>query len=186
MVYRRQEDDPIYQMQYVEPIIRLFHLQMYMLGTIYKAHWGEEDGRQPASIKHFVKMLGKPTITTPKSKDFRTYGQFFDDMLDAYVITFASEALRADTVELFHQHLKHTDWCVLINDMVNVIFPATEGLSAVRRMRISGDGEDIALEDHDVLHENMKLFLQQGLPYKDFSATVKVGDSGHLEHIIRL
>lgn len=186
-VFRREEDDPKHQMRYIEPIIGLFHLQMCMLGTIYRAHWGDEDAREPASIKRFAKMLGKPAIIAPKPKDFRAYDRFFNDMLDAYVIAFAAEMLGADTVELFHQRLRDTDWRMLIKEMVESIFPVTEGLSVVRRMRTNGeDGEDIALQDRDVLHENLKLFLQQGLPYRDFSTAVKAGDSGRLEHIIRL
>lgn len=172
-------------MEYVEPVIGLFHLQMCMLGTIFKAHWGN-DGREPVSILRFVKLLRKPAINTPKPKDFRAYDQFFQQILEAHVISLAAETLNADTVELFNHRLRAANWRLVIEDMVDAIFPVCGGLSVVKRRRFCERGIPVPHQSRDILYENAILLLQQGLVYADYGAAVCAGDPGRLEHIIRL
>lgn len=184
-VYRRQEDDPINQMQFVEPVIGLFHAQMCLLGTIFKAHWGNEDGRDPATIKRFINMMGKSGMVSPKIKDFRAYDNFFNDLLDGYIIALGANMCNVGSVEDLARALKETDWERLIADMVDRIYPPGGGLTLVRSLRKdTTSGEALPDAQRDALFENYILLLSQGLPYRDFSAAVKAGDPGRIEHIL--
>ena len=178
--FRRQEDEPIHQLRFVEPVIGLFHLQMCILGTIYKAHWGSEEGREPASISRFVKLLGKPGILSPKVTDFRSYAQLFDQILDSYIIAIAAEKVKAVSEHDFHQRLGDTNWPRLIEAIVEDIFPADHGIARVHRMRYGSDGVEVPLVERDLPYEKFLLLCQQGLVYRDYSAAVSAGDTGRL------
>lgn len=131
-------------------------------------------------------MLGKPTITSPKPKDFRTYNQFFNELLDAHVITLAAELMFCKSVEDFHESLRTSDWRALIFSIVDIIIPLEHGFSAVRRLRCDQEGEPIAAHGRDITHENFVLFVQQGLVYRDFDTAVSAGDTGRIEHILSI
>ena len=156
-----------------------------MLGTIYKAHWGSEGEREPASIKRFVTLLGKPGILSPKVKDFRVYAHLFDEILDAYVITLAAEKMLAVSEQDFHERLCETDLPRLINAIVDDIYPLEyHGIARVHQMRHGADGAGVAMEERDIIFENSLLLCQQGLVYRDFSSAVSAGDPGRLKHIL--
>ena len=186
VAFRRQKDEPIHQLRFVEPVIGLFHLQMCILGTIYKAHWGSEEGREPAFISRFVKLLGKPGILSPKVKDFRSYAQLFDQILDSYIIPIAAEKVKAVSEHDFHQPLGDTNWPRLIEAIVEDIFPADHGIARVHRMRYGSDWVEVPLVEHDLPFEKFLLLCQQGLVYRDYSAAISTGDTGRLKHILSI
>lgn len=157
-----------------------------MLGTIYKAHWGSEGGREPASISRFAKLLGKPGILSPKVKDFRSYAQLFDQILDSYIIAIAAEKVEAGSEQDFHQRLRNTNWPPLIEDIVEDIFPADHRMARVYRMRYGLNGAEVSSTERDLLYENFLLLCQQGLVYRDYSAAVSAGDTGRLKHILSI
>lgn len=132
-------------------------------------------------------MMGKPGINAPKVKDFRLYDNFFNDLLDGNVIAMLAELVGADSLEDFRKRLAVTNWEALIDGLVDLIYPIDYGLTVVRTLRKhETSGEDIPDEQRDVLNENILLFCAQGLPYRDFSASVKAGDTGRIEHILSL
>ena len=82
---RRRRDLPHNQWSYAQPITGLFHQQWALLQTIYSAHLGRPDSRDPGSLNHLMTILGRAGISE-NVKTFDNGDAFLRTVYDAHVL----------------------------------------------------------------------------------------------------
>jgi hypothetical protein len=161
---------------YVEPSAGLFHLQMSVLGMLLNAHFGDE--KEVSSVSQYMKLLGRNSNifagkSTKKIKNFRACHELFNDILDGYLVAAVAEHYGAKSCADLHQHLEEKDWRGAIMEVEKRF--SDPGLVAKWRKQ----------EVRDIAHENVVLFIQHGLMYRDFTNSMRTGDSGRVLHCLK-
>ncbi|KAI5781360.1 hypothetical protein DFH27DRAFT_616856 [Peziza echinospora] len=154
---RLEEVKPADSLQWVEPVIGLFHLQMNILKMLMTSHWG--NGKEPASLNRFVMALGrnKSGGVDESVKNFRASDRFFNDVLDGQIISKVMSKLNVES--------------------------ETE---LVERMCFDGEGGKIPVEERDLVYENGLLFLQHGMSYREYAHAISCGDTGRVGCVLEV
>jgi len=156
----------------------MFHLEMAAMALVFKTHFKEM--QDIGSLSFWVEELGRDANKlwndhdSTKVKDFNQCQDFFDTILDGYLLSIICRFFCPGSrdVNTFHTSLPGMDAAALeagiqelaerfINFNITPAFRNPEG----------GD-------DRDYAYENMMLFAQHGLLLRTFRRAVKTGDAG--------
>jgi len=171
---------------------------------IYLAHMGRLDGRDPASLWKFVKMLGRTEITA-KCPNLNTAHDLLTQASEAHVLAALIERCGVTDLnslsEIIASGQRRTqveemgaDWLQLkfVDSLRDTATSKAEWSLHESQHAALGDGvrrkkptkSDLAsetLRHRDIVFENAILFLVHSLIYIDFHDAIRVGDSGRVE-----
>lgn len=173
------ESAPAHNLQCVEAATGLFHLMMAVLALLFKTHYGELD-KDIASLVVWLDELDRdiPRMWNGQKslvKDFRAAQDFFDTTLDAYIISAMARYYfpNQDHIEQFATALPAFSEDK-ITQMINNLAKALSDFNKVGKMR--------SREQRDPVHENVILFLQHGLIFRNCHLAMRLGDIGRVEN----
>lgn len=169
-------------LDFIEPVIGLFHLQMNVQQLISETFWGGEEGKDPASLKRFVTLVRNNRVKK-ESKDFRANKYFLSDVLDGFVMASYFHCTSTKTLDEFSTFVKdrlddddaETFWISVANSIVDGLYDAGVFSKMFNK----------EIEQRDYPIENSFLFMRDMLTMRDYEDAVKCGDPGRLELIIR-
>lgn len=176
---RRSESASDQNFQYIEAAAGLFHLSMAVLGVLFKTHYGTLD-TDVASLLVWLDELQRDiprmwNVQKQSVKDFHAAHDFFDTVLDAYIIAAmaAYQCPKADDIQSFATELPK-----LIEEelrtMITTVSAFLADFNKVGNMR--------SVEERDPVHENLILFLQHGLVWRNAILAMRQGDIGRVEN----
>ena len=149
---------------------------MSVLGMLLNTHFGDE--KEVSSVSYYWKLLGRHSNifagkSTKKVKNFQACHELFNDILDGYLVAAVAEHYGAISCDDLIQHLEGKDWREAIAEVEKRF--SVPGLVAKWREN----------EVRDITHENVVLFIQHGLMYRDFTKSMRTGDSGRVLHCLK-
>jgi len=208
----RVQDQKEYRMEWARTVPGLLHTRMAMIHMIYLTHMGSSDGRDPASLWKFVKMLGRTEISA-KCPNLNAAHDLLTQASDAHIFAaliewcgvadfnsqvseiVASGRWRTQVEEMVADWLQLNTVDVLrrkatseaiqrLHETQNV---TSQIRSAVRRKKLTkSDIESETLNHRDIVFDTTILFLIHSLIYIDFHDAIRIGDSGQVEKSLNI
>jgi hypothetical protein len=177
-----------------------------MIHMIHLAHLGGSDGRDPASLWKFVKMLGRTEITA-KCPNLNAAYDLLTQASEAFVLAALIERCGVTDLNSLSEIVASSRWRTQVQEMVvdwlQLEFvdglrdkATSEAIRSLRETQNIAEGTrggarqkkpskgDLELETsyrRDIVFENAILFLVHSLIYTDFHQAIRVGDSGRVE-----
>lgn len=168
-----------YQLNYIEAVAGLFHLQMSVLTLLFRTHFGAD--HDISSLRQWMKWLKRDSniysVKKGSIKNFRACHQFFNHVLDAHILAAVAAELRVDNCSDLCSKLESENW----REAVKRVTEKYSGLTLVSGWREEGKKPD---GKRDIVRENAVLFLQHGLMYRDFCDSMRCGDTGRVKHCL--
>lgn len=198
---RRQDVSRYERMEWVFPVLQLFHLQMTLCATILRNHYGSEN--IPGSLAWVAKLLKRKRVN-PDNFDYHSADDFLRITFDAMVLriwehrimeekgeegwTLESwgDEIRAETTHNCDIHTTlsvFTDFeCPCITKTMDDHLKCTAKPIIDEYLRNVNDPTK-NLNDLDI---NAALFIRDMIYYKELSGAIKSGDVGRLEEVLRM
>lgn len=112
----RKQDEPysFHQYNWVKPITRLFYLQINVLKFILEKLW---DGFNNCSTNDWYTGRLKQKNSVKDMKNFHICDDFFQLLVEAFIITFTMNTSSCKTINSFCTWLSKLDWPDHINKM---------------------------------------------------------------------
>jgi hypothetical protein len=207
----RIRDEKEYRMEWAQTVPGLLHTRMAIIHMIFLAHMGRPDGRDPASLWKFVRMLGRTEITA-KCPNLNAAHDLLTQVSEAHVLAALIERCGVTDLNSLSTTVASGEWRAQVEGMVTdwlqlnfvdglrdkAISQATQSLrekqrsdvgsaSAIRPKKIAKADLDAEIfRRRDVVFENALLFLVHSLIYTDFHDAIRCGDSGRVEKSLDL
>lgn len=167
------ECSPEKRLNYIEATVGLFHLEVAVLVMLFRGHGGSD--KEHGTLSHWIKHLkrNKNTLWDGQKqliKDFRACFDLFGHIVDGYLVGFVAERCGWTNGGLG----KAFEDTIDIQDTIAELAARLADFKQVETHRQS------AIAARDRLHENMILFLQQGLILRNFHNAMAHGDIGRL------
>ena len=169
------------KLDFIEPVMGLFHVQMNMLKLMIMTYWGRPDAKDPASLQHFLKMVGNNRVKRD-AKDFNGCLSFINDVLDAHVLSACFTAVGVHTLDGLAARIHDgANWTELVEHIAHRLY--TPALVHGWRCDLKNDDAEIPIRDgrRDLPLENAMLFMRDMLVFRDYESAVKDGDTGRIE-----
>jgi hypothetical protein len=166
-------------LQWAEPTMGMFHVQMNILAQIFKTHYGADTDRW--SLSRLIKVLGLDANkfwnkTESQVKDFNICFDFFNIVLDGCILA-AVSGLCFPKVETIGQLQTCVGSVLQPENMLAAITALSETLSDYRTVSSMRRAE---VPNRDIGAENLLLFLQEGLMLRHLTLAMRQGDSGRI------
>jgi hypothetical protein len=202
--FLRIRDFKEHRMLWAKTLAGMLHTRMALIHAIYLSHPGKPDGRDPASLSKFVKLLGRTKIKE-KCPNLNASHELLTQVCEGHVLAALIERTGADGFEGLRGKIASGAWREALDSMDDDWLR----LNYVDRLRgdarqaaeaATADTEPVAgesvkqtqarvkkattsaeMEKRDVVFENALLFMLQGLIYTDYHTAIRCGDSGRLE-----
>jgi hypothetical protein len=113
----RVRDAKEHRMQWARTVPGLFHTRMAMIHMIYLAHLGGSDGRDPASLWKFVKMLGRTEITA-KCPNLNAAHDLLTQASEAFVLAALIERCGVTDLNSLSEIVASGRWRTQVQEMV--------------------------------------------------------------------
>jgi hypothetical protein len=165
---------------FVEPVMGLFHLQMNVLKLSIGNYWGRADGKDLASLQHFVRMVGNNRVKKD-AKAFRACLFFVNEVLDSHILAACMTATGTSTIETLATKLETVDWAGLVEALAENI--CSNKVQSWRLDPQTGKRIQATSRDRDIPVENGML-LRDMLVFREYEAAVKAGDPGRIEKVL--
>src|SRR5436305_13511308 len=168
--YRQSECSSNKTLDYIESAAGLFHMQMAVLVMLFRVHFGCE--AEPCSLSRWIKDRKRSqnklwNHDRQLVKDFRRCQEFFDIVLDGYLLATMINYCNFESTE----EMKHNFGKVDVEYMIDNLSDFLVKFHIVHGNRAQEHGQDRA-------HDNLILFMQQGLVLRNFSLGMRQGDPG--------
>lgn len=174
-MYRQSESKPNRQLNYVDPITGLFHLEMSVLIMLYRTHLGKATDH--CSLDRWIEDAGRTRSRIWNSqkeivKEFRASQDYFETVLDGYILAAMANSCGFGDIPDLMANLTviSDDLAVNINNMAKHLVH----FGIISRMK------QVPAEKRDVPHESITMFMQHGLTLRSFKRAVRDGDSGRI------
>jgi hypothetical protein len=152
---------------------------MAVLALLFKTHYGVL-GKDIASLVVWLDELDRdiPRMWDGQKslvKDYRAAHDFFDTTLDAYLISAMARYYfpNQDSIEQFATDLPAFSQDK-ITEMINAIAKLLSDFDRVSKLR--------SLQSRDPVHENLILFMQHGLVFRNCHLAMRLGEIGRVEN----
>lgn len=198
LIKQRKRDFPEHRLQHMFRINGLLHVEMAIADMILQAHWGRKDRLDPASLSHFVAILGRNKIGEKKA-EFNATRAVEQCVWEGIVLAVIAKDLGVETYNDIEFRLREVDYSENIARVVDTYMPlrkvshmrkealrkAEESWEDIKRIPLK-EREGIQrskdkyvshceLEERDVGYKNLCLFLQHGCVQWMFHEDIKVG-----------
>jgi len=146
------------------PVLQLFHMEMLLCSTILSTHYGNVG--TPGSLAYFIPMLGRRTL----NREMPCY-YTADEFLRTIFSAMCTKLWRSKVGPYTRVHGPISDEAFEL--MINVTI-----------LELTKDGETL-FEYFSTTNANAILFIRDMAIYVEFCATIKTGDVGRLERILK-
>jgi hypothetical protein len=203
--FLRIRDFKEHRMLWAKTLAGMLHTRMAMIHAIYLSHPGRPDGRDPASLSKFVKLLGR-TRVKEKCPNLNASHELLTQVCEGHVLAALIERTGAGGFEGLRAKIASGEWREALNSMVDEDWlrlnyvdrlrgdarqaaeaatadaePVTGESAKQTQARIKKATTAAEMEKRDVVFENALLFMLQALIYTDYHTSLRCGDSGRLE-----
>jgi hypothetical protein len=205
--FLRIRDFKEHRMLWAKTLAGMLHTRMAMIHAIYLSHPGRPDGRDPASLSKFVKLLGRTKIKE-KCPDLNASHELLTQVCEGHVLAALIERTGAGDFEGFRDKVASGEWrkaveSIVDEDWLQLDFvdglredaqdQAKADIVAVGDSPVAGDTAKQAkdrkkqalkkaeMANRDVVFENACLLMLQALLYTDYHDSIRSGDTGRLE-----
>jgi hypothetical protein len=203
--FLRIRDFKEHQMLWAKTLAGMLHTRMAMIHAIYLSHPGRRDGRDPASLSKFVKLLGRTKIKE-KCLNLNASHELLTQVCEGHVLAALIERTGAGGFEGLRAKIASGEWREALNSMVDDDWlrlnyvdrlrgdarqaaeaatadtePVTGESVKQTQARIKKATTAAEMEKRDVVFENALLFMLQALIYTDYHTSLRCGDTGRLE-----
>ena len=152
---------------------------MAVLALLFKTHYGVL-GKDIASLVVWLNELDRdiPRMWDGQKslvKDYRAAHDFFDTTLDAYLISAMARYYfpNQDSIEQFATALPALSEDEIM-EMIHAIAKLLSDFNRVSKLR--------SRQSRDPVHENLILFMQHGLVFRNCHLAMRLGDIGRVEN----
>ncbi|KAF9896408.1 hypothetical protein BX616_007517, partial [Lobosporangium transversale] len=166
---RADDISSYHRLDWVIPVIQLFHLQMLLASTILRTHYGTAS--TPGSIAFNVSLLERKRVSLEKP-DFHATNELLRESFDALVQRAWELTLLSTNLEEFAEGV--SDEVLKIELMAKVD-------TLIDRFLLTGSLEIL----DGTTSRNSALFLRDMLFYLELSSAIKAGDHGRIEEILK-
>jgi hypothetical protein len=144
-------------------------MQMAVLLLLFRSHLGNESDL--CSLSRWIKELDRNgnkfwDKTDAQVKNFNACLDFFDIVLDGYILSAVASICDYNSLESFTRDFGNID----LGDMINRLAEVIVKFTIVDANRRKGIG--------DSAHDNFLLFLQHGVIFRNFNNAIRKGDPG--------
>lgn len=155
-------------MEWVVPVMQLFHMQMLLASLIFRTHYGQLS--TPGSLAYNVAMLGRKRVSLDKP-DFHAVDELLRHTFDAMVLTVFQEVLATENLEKFVKgHSRRT-----------VSERTMAALTTIMERYF-----DASLDEFNgTASQNASLFLRDMLFYIELCSAIKAGDVGRIKEVLK-
>jgi hypothetical protein len=204
--FLRVRDVEEHRLLWARTLAGMLHTRMALIHAIYLSHPGRPDGRDPASLSKFVKLLGR-TKVKEKCPDLNASHELLTQVCEGHVLAALIQRTGVDGFEELRGKISSGAWREAVesiaNDWVQLDFvdrmredarseaeratttsdegPISGETVKQSQSRIKKASEKGEAERRDVVFENALLLMLQGLLYTDYHDALRSGDSGRLE-----
>jgi stress-induced morphogen len=203
--FLRVRDFKEHRMVWAKTLAGMLHTRMALIHAIYLSHPGRADGRDPASLSKFVKLLGRTKIKE-KCPNLNASHELLTQVCEGHVLAALIARTGADGFEGLRAKIASGEWREALNSMVDDDWLRLNYVDRLRgdarqaaeaatadtepvageslkqtQARIKKATTDAEMEKRDVVFENALLFMLQALIYTDYHTSLRSGDSGRLE-----
>jgi hypothetical protein len=203
--FLRIRDFKEHRMTWAKTLAGMLHTRMAMIHAIYLSHPGRPDGRDPASLSKFVKLLGRTKIKE-KCPNLNASHELLTQVCEGHVLAALIERTGADGFDGLRAKIASGAWREALNSMVDDDWlrlnyvdrlrgdarqaaeaatadtePVTGESAKQTQARMKKATTAAEMEKRDVVFENALLFMLQALIYTDYHTSLRCGDSGRLE-----
>jgi hypothetical protein len=194
-------------MLWAKTLAGILHTRMAMIHAIYLSHNGRPDGRDPASLSKFAKLLGRTKIREG-CPNLNASHHLLMQVCEGHVLAALMKRTQSGTLEGLRAKVASGEWRAAVEKMVDnwlqldfVGHLREDARDAARREVNASDGASLpgekakqtesrkkkAMADaemckRDICFENAILLMVQALIYPDYHDSLRSGDTGRLEH----
>jgi hypothetical protein len=205
--FLRIRDFPEHRMLWAKPLSGMLHTRMAMIHAIYLSHPGRPDGRDPASLSKFVKLLGRTKIKEG-CPNLNASHELLQQVCEGHVLAALIERTKAGGFEGLRAKVASGEWKRAVDSIVDEDWLRLDYVDRLRETArdeaqievatcddppIPGETrkqaetrqkkakKDAEFGRRDIAFENALLLMQQALVYQDYHDALRSGDSGRLE-----
>ena len=114
--WRQGEHLPFPRFYWLEPVARLFHLQMNFLSMLFDRFWGVAEDID--SLNRYAGILKRKYITkVADNNHFHHFDDFLQTVMETLIITLCMHSAGCSTIDFFHTWVKRLDWPSLIGNI---------------------------------------------------------------------
>jgi hypothetical protein len=202
--FLRIRDFPEHRMLWAKTLSGMLHTRMAIIHAIYLSHPGRTDGRDPASLSKFVRLLGRTKIKEG-CPNLNASHELLQQVGQGHVLAALIHRTGVESFEGLRGKVASGDWRAAVNSIVDdwlrldfvdglrekarddsLLEVAAEPLvtgetvkqSEARKKKATTDAE---FGKRDIVFENALLLMQQALLYEDYYDAMRYGDTGRLE-----
>jgi hypothetical protein len=205
--FLRIRDFPEHRMLWAKTLSGMLHTRMAMIHAIYLSHPGRADGRDPASLSKFVKLLGRTKIKEG-CPNLNASQELLQQVGEGHVLAALIERTGARGFDGLREKVASGEWKRAVDSIVDddwlrldfvdrlredardearvevatsedpPVVGETAKQSEARKQKATTAAE---LGKRDIVFENALLLMQQALLYEDYHDAIRSGDSGRIE-----
>ncbi|KAF9147777.1 hypothetical protein BGX20_006542, partial [Mortierella sp. AD010] len=169
---RRSDVSPYARLEWMEPLIQLFHLQMLYSGTIINNYYGER--KAPGSLGFYISVLKRKRVG-PVKQDFHAADELLRHSFEALVMRLWMTEFGCDRLDDLDKLLGEMNTRAL-EDKIN---SGIESITSVWLDRFQ------LTTKHNVLSKNSALFMKDMMLYIELSDAIKAGDIGRIDETLK-
>jgi hypothetical protein len=204
--FLRTRDFNEHRMLWAKTLSGMLHTRMAMIHAIYLSHSGRPDGRDPASLSKFVKLLGRTKIREG-CPNLNASQELLTQVCEGHILAALIERTKAGSMNGLRSKVATGQW----KDAVESLVDEWLQLDSVEHLRedardeaqmevVTNDGAPLSgetakqtetrikkaiakaeMSKRDVVFENALLLMVQALLYTDYHNAIRSGDTGRLE-----
>jgi hypothetical protein len=193
-------------MLWAKTLSGMLHTRMAIIHAIYLSHNGRPDGRDPASLSKFVKLLGRTKIREG-CPDLNASHELLVQVCEGHVLAALIERTQSGTLEGLRAKVATGEWKAAVesmgDDWLQLDFVdqlREDARDEARREVLTSDGAplpgekakqtesrkkkataEVEMGKRDICFENALLLMVQALLYIDYHDALRSGDTGRLE-----
>jgi hypothetical protein len=205
--FLRIRDFPEHRMLWAKTLSGMLHTRMALIHAIDLSHPGRPDGRDPASLFRFVKLLGRTKIKEG-CPDLNASHELLQQVGAGHVLAALIERTGAGTLDGLRAKVASGEWKRAVDSIVDDDWLRLDFVDRPREDASDEAHIEVATSDEppmagetkkqaetrqknarkeaefgkrDIVFENAILLMQQALLYEDYYDAMRCGDTGRLE-----
>ncbi|KAF9976372.1 hypothetical protein BGZ65_007864 [Modicella reniformis] len=169
---RMKDVSPFHRMEWIIPVMQLFHLQMLLGATILRNHYGSLS--TPGSVAFYATLLKRKRVGLEKP-DFHATDELLRHVFDAMALRAWELVLNCHGLQTFTCDDPRPTKAKLMGIIETKVDDLIERFLVMRN-----------IDKLDTASKNAAIFLRDMLLYIELSSAIKVGDVGRLEEVIKM
>ncbi|KAF9344030.1 hypothetical protein BGX26_004888 [Mortierella sp. AD094] len=168
--YQRADDISAYsRFEWAVPLMQLFHLKMLMSTTILRNYYGKLS--IPGTLSYYAAKLKRRRVDL-KNPEFHAVDELIRQVFDATVLKAWESVLETKDLSAFAQNLDEDTKSSKISHGLDAIINDYVLVKEVRELLGTAS-------------RNAALFIRDMILYRELAESIKVGDAGRIEEVLK-